>query len=100
MYFSDVYECIDYVRSLKTSDVHLSVGFPTMFRIRGKLVSCEVPMSDDDITSLISAMMTAEQIEWFDTGEVLDFALKSPDGSRARVNVFSPKGQIGANSGT
>lgn len=41
-------------------------------------------------------MMTSEQIEWFNTGEGLDFALASPDGSRVRVNVFRSKGQIGA----
>lgn len=94
--FANVYDFIEYAREQKTSDIHLNVGAPTMFRIHGKLTPCQVQLTDDNVAELIFQMMDKDQIKLFESGEDLDFALASPDGSRARVNVLRSKGKMGA----
>lgn len=96
MQFNDMIDLVAYARSKKTSDIHLNVGSPTMFRIHGKLVPCDVELTDDEVYYLIYNMMSEEQKQLFESGEDLDFALSAPDGSRSRVNIMRSKGKIGA----
>lgn len=96
MQFNDMIDLVAYARSKKTSDIHLNVGSPTMFRIHGKLVPCDVELTDDEIYYLIYNMMSEDQKQLFESGEDLDFALSAPDGSRSRVNIMRSKGKIGA----
>ncbi|MGN0665261.1 MAG: type IV pilus twitching motility protein PilT [Huintestinicola sp.] len=96
MVFSTMNDLVAYARSMKTSDVHLNVGSPTMFRIHGKLVPCDVELTDEEIAYLIYSMLDEDQMRLFEAGEDLDFALAAPDGSRARVNVMRSKGYVGA----
>lgn len=96
MVLNDMNDLVAYARERKTSDIHLNVGSPTMFRIHGKLVPCDLPLSDEYVSYLIYSMFDDEQKQLFESGEDLDFALSAPDGSRARVNVLRSKGQIGA----
>lgn len=96
MQFADMNDLVAYARSKKTSDIHLNVGSPTMFRIHGKLVPCDVELTDDEIYYLIYNMMGEDQKQLFESGEDLDFALSAPDGSRSRVNIMRSKGKIGA----
>ncbi len=96
MQFTHMNELVAYAREQKTSDIHLNVGSPTMFRIHGKLVPCDAELTDEDITYLIYSMLDNEQKLLFESGEDLDFALSAADGSRSRVNVLRSKGQIGA----
>lgn len=89
-------DLVMYAREQKTSDIHLNVGSPAMFRIHGKLVPCDLALTDEHITYLIQSMFDAEKQRRFEAGEDLDFALAAPDGSRSRVNVLRSKGKMGA----
>ena len=96
MNLTDMYNLISKARELKTSDIHLTVGLETMFRIHGHLTPCPVPLSPADVEDLILCMLTEQQAQLLAGGDDLDFALESPDGSRARVNIFRSKGNLGA----
>ena len=96
MVLNDMNDLALYAREMKTSDIHLNVGAPTMFRIHGKLVPCDLDLSDNDVAYLIYSMLDEEKRQRFEAGEDLDFALQAADGSRARVNVLRSKGQMGA----
>lgn len=96
MVLNDMNDLVAYARELKASDIHLNVGAPTMFRIHGKLVPCDLDLSDNDIAYLIYSMLDDEKRQRFESGDDLDFALSAPDGSRCRVNVLRSKGNMGA----
>lgn len=96
MNINDLYEIIGEARSRKTSDIHFTVGLPTVFRIHGTLEPCGIDLTDDDISDLILSMLSDEQKLLLEDGNDLDFALQCPDRSRCRVNVFRAKGNIGA----
>jgi twitching motility protein PilT len=92
----NLYALIKIARDRKTSDIHLTVGLPVVFRIHGKLTKFEKELSPENVQYIILSMMTDEQRALFEKGEDLDFAVESPDGSRARVNVFRSKGAMSA----
>lgn len=96
MDIQDLYQIIDTARERKASDIHFTVGLPTVFRIHGTLNNYEAPLSDDDISDLILSMLSDDQKVLLENGDDLDFAIEEPDGSRCRVNVFRAKGNIGA----
>lgn len=96
MKINDLYQIIYDARDLKASDIHLTVGLPTVFRIHGVLTNYERPISDNDIYDLILSMLNNEQQRILNNGDDLDFALQTPEGLRCRVNVFRAKGQLGA----
>lgn len=96
MVLNDMNDLVMYARTKKVSDIHLNVGSPTMFRIHGSLVPCDLGLTDDHVTYLIYSMFDEEKKRLFESGEDLDFALAAPDGSRARVNVLRSKGKMGA----
>lgn len=96
MVLNDMNDLVAYAREQKVSDIHMNVGAPTMFRIHGSLVPCDLALSDEHVTYLIYSMFDEEKKRLFEAGEDLDFALAAPDGSRARVNVLRSKGHIGA----
>ena len=96
MNLTDLYNLITKAREMKASDIHFTVGLETKFRIHGQLTPCGIPLSPADVEDLILCMLTEQQAQQLASGEDLDFALASPDGSRARVNIFRSKGQLGA----
>lgn len=92
----NLYALIKIAREKKTSDIHLTVGLPVVFRIHGKLTKFERELSPENVQYIILSMLNEEQKARLDEGEDLDFAIESPDGSRARVNVFRSKGSLSA----
>lgn len=96
MNITNLYEIIAIAREKKTSDIHFTVGLETVFRIHGTLEPCGIPLSAEDVEDLILCMLTENQAQLLAGGDDLDFALESPDGSRARVNIFRSKGNLSA----
>jgi twitching motility protein PilT len=84
-------------RQLGASDVHLKVGLPPIFRIKGDLrtVRDVPPMSRDVIQTFALDMMNERQRETFETAWDVDLAYATTDGARYRVNVFQQRGNIG-----
>ncbi len=84
-------------RKLGASDVHLKVGLPPIFRIRGSLRTLKdvPPMNGDVIMTFAVNIMNPKQHEKFMTDCEVDLAYGTPDGARYRVNVFRQRGDTG-----
>ena len=84
-------------RKLGASDVHLKVGLPPVFRIRGGLRTLKdvPPMNGGVIDTFALNIMNHKQAAHFDQHCEVDLAYGTPDGSRYRVNVFKQRGQTG-----
>ncbi len=84
-------------RKLGASDVHLKVGLPPIFRIRGSLRTLKdvPPMNSDVIMTFAVNIMNPKQHETFMEDAEVDLAYGTPDGYRYRVNVFKQRGETG-----
>lgn len=84
-------------RQLGASDVHLKVGLPPIFRIKGDLrtVRDVPPLSRDVIQTFALDMMNERQREIFETSWDVDLAYATTDGVRYRVNAFQQRGNVG-----
>ncbi|MEE9384645.1 MAG: type IV pilus twitching motility protein PilT [Nannocystaceae bacterium] len=84
-------------RKLGASDVHLKVGLPPVFRIRGMLRTLKdvPPVNGDVIMTFAVNLMSESQHQRFTQDLQIDLAYAAPDGSRYRVNVFRQRGETG-----
>ena len=84
-------------RKLGASDVHLKVGLPPVFRIRGALRTLKdvPPMNSDVIMTFALNIMREDVHERFMREHEVDLAYATPDGLRYRVNVFRQRGDCG-----
>ena len=84
-------------RKLGASDVHLKVGRPPIFRIRGQLRTLkDVPaMNSDVIETFAVNIMAPRQHQIFMEMCEVDLAYGTEDGYRYRVNVFRQRGTTG-----
>jgi twitching motility protein PilT len=84
-------------RQLGVSDIHLKVGLPPVFRIKGELrtVRDVPPLSRETLQTFAIDMMNDHQRETFENSWDIDLAYAAPGGGRYRVNVFQQRGQIG-----
>ena len=84
-------------RKLGASDVHLKVGRPPIFRIRGQLRTLkDVPaMNSDVIETFAVNIMAPRQHQIFMENCEVDLAYGTEDGYRYRVNVFRQRGTTG-----
>jgi twitching motility protein PilT len=84
-------------RKLGASDVHLKVGRPPIFRIRGQLRTLkDVPaMNSDVIETFAVNIMAQRQHQIFMENCEVDLAYGTEDGYRYRVNVFRQRGTTG-----
>lgn len=83
-------------RSMKCSDIHITVGMPLMYRINGKLTPMNYSFTEDMVTEIIKGMLDEKQIKMLEEGRDVDFAIKTADGNRQRVNVFKQQGKLAA----
>ncbi len=84
-------------RKLGASDVHLKVGRPPIFRIRGQLRTLkDVPaMNSEVIETFAVNIMSQRQHHIFMENCEVDLAYGTEDGFRYRVNVFRQRGNTG-----
>lgn len=83
-------------RSMGCSDMHLTVGMPLMFRINGKLQVIPDAPDDAEIEAMILDMLDEKQKKKLEDCIDLDFAIRSSDGNRQRVNIFRQEGNLAA----
>lgn len=91
-----IYDLVAKARSMNCSDIHLTEGIPTAFRINGKLRDCGEDISPEMARELILSMLNDERKEMLKNGDDLDFAIQTPDFCRQRVNVFRYRGKLAA----
>ncbi len=84
-------------RQLGASDVHLKVGLPPIFRVKGELrgVKEVSALTSEVLEGFARAMMNPVQAERFATRLETDLAYATSDGTRYRVNIFRQRGQVG-----
>jgi twitching motility protein PilT len=84
-------------RQLGASDVHLKVGLPPVFRIRGDLrtVRDMPPMTNEVIHTFAINLMSDTQRASFERDNDVDLAYSDATGGRYRVNVFRQRGLVG-----
>jgi twitching motility protein PilT len=84
-------------RQLGASDVHLKVGLPPIFRVKGDLrtVANVPPLTKEAIEEFGRSMMNQRQRELFEKNWDVDLAYSTADGFRYRVNVLQQRGCMG-----
>jgi twitching motility protein PilT len=80
------------------SDLHITVGSPPGFRIRGEIVPAQHcrSMMPKDTQEMILSILSEEQRRRFELELELDFAYSLPGLSRFRANVFQQRNSMGA----
>jgi twitching motility protein PilT len=84
-------------RQLGASDVHLKVGLPPIFRVKGDLrtVANVPPLTKESIEEFGYSMMNERQRGIFETNWDVDLAYATQEGYRYRVNVLQQRGCMG-----
>jgi twitching motility protein PilT len=84
-------------RQLGASDVHLKVGLPPIFRVKGELrtVANVPPLTKETIEEFGFGMMNPRQRDIFDKNWDVDLAYSTQEGYRYRVNVLQQRGLMG-----
>ncbi|MCL4390561.1 MAG: type IV pilus twitching motility protein PilT [Patescibacteria group bacterium] len=76
----------------KASDLHLVAGYGPVIRVDGQLSNVDYPtLSGQQITALLSPLLSSEQQETFKANHELDFGYSFGEG-RFRVNAYFQKG--------
>lgn len=83
-------------RAMGSSDIHISVGMPLMFRINGKLQRASQQYTDTETEEMISELLTDRQKQELTNGVDADFSVCTSDGNRQRVNVFCQDKKLAA----
>jgi len=79
------------------SDLHLTVGYPPIIRVDGKLVSVGVDVLDNEtVKKLIYDTMTVEQRELLEVNKEVDYAHSFKNLARFRVNAYTERGNLSA----
>jgi twitching motility protein PilT len=80
------------------SDLHITVGSPPGFRVRGEIVPADHCRSlmPKDTQDMILSILSEEQRRRFELELELDFAYSLPGLSRFRANVFQQRNSMGA----
>src|SRR6266852_3369090 len=80
------------------SDLHVTVGSPPAFRVRGHIVRAEgfEPLTADDTRTLLYRILSSEQQKHFELKRQLDFAYSMPGLARFRVNVYYQREAVSA----
>lgn len=88
-------EFIMQAREMNASDIHLTVGAPTVVRINGELCKY-TELSDQVVNRTILSILSAEQEKMLTEGKDIDFSFELKNGARQRVNVFRQSGKLAA----
>ena len=75
------------------SDMHLKVGEPPLFRIRGSIVRAKLPpFTEEEINQLLHPLLGPKEQKELDERGGADFAINIPDVGRFRLNVYRQRG--------
>ncbi|MGN1119443.1 MAG: type IV pilus twitching motility protein PilT [Oscillospiraceae bacterium] len=86
-------EFIMQAREMNASDIHLSVGLPTVIRVNGELIKY-TELSDQVVNRTILSILSAEQEKLLTEGNDIDFSFELKNGARQRVNVYRQGGRL------
>ncbi|HET9679609.1 MAG TPA: PilT/PilU family type 4a pilus ATPase [Gammaproteobacteria bacterium] len=79
----------------KASDLYITANAPLKIRIEGNIMSVgRNDMSPEDVKNAAYEIMTADQIQFFESNLEADFAIAHHQVGRFRVNVFHQRGNV------
>lgn len=77
-----------------SSDVHIKVGTPVIFRINRQLIAVEAPLPTEEwMNKVVDAMIPKHLKKRFDDEHEIDFSYFVEGVGRFRTNVFQQRGQ-------
>ncbi|HEY3268191.1 MAG TPA: type IV pilus twitching motility protein PilT [Armatimonadota bacterium] len=82
----------------RASDLHITAGVPPMLRVDGELEPMLdfQPIGGTESQSIVYDIMTADQIQRFETSLEIDFSYAMGQRARVRVNVYRDRGTVAA----
>jgi twitching motility protein PilT len=91
-------DLLEQMVGMSASDLHITVGSPPAYRVRGHIVRAEgyESFSAEDTRTLLYRVLTSEQQKNFEQKRQLDFAYSMPGLARFRVNVYYQREAVGA----
>jgi twitching motility protein PilT len=91
-------DLLEQMVELGASDLHITVGSPPAFRVRGHIVRAEgyELFTPEDTRSTLYRILSSEQQKHFELQRQLDFAYSMPGLARFRVNVYFQREAVGA----
>jgi len=91
-------DLLEQMVALGASDLHITVGSPPAFRVRGHIARAEGfdAFTSDDTRALLYRVLSSEQQKHFELNRQLDFAYSMPGLARFRVNIYFQREAIGA----
>lgn len=94
-----MYDLVSLIEKMgsKTSDLHITVGAPPIFRRSTKIMAVgETPLDSKTCKELIYSVLSDEQIKRFENNNELDMSFGVKGVGRIRMNVFKQRGSIAA----
>jgi len=84
-------------KRLGASDVHLKIGLPPIYRIKGDMrtVRDVPPITKEAIEAFAEVAMNPRQREDYEKYRECDLAYSTPEGVRFRTNIFTQRGVPG-----
>jgi twitching motility protein PilT len=81
--------------AFEASDLHLKVGYPPYYRVRGALRGARMARLPDAafIEAMLADMLPAGFRETFDARGAIDFSVRGSTGDRYRINMFRAMGE-------
>ncbi|MBC7238845.1 MAG: PilT/PilU family type 4a pilus ATPase, partial [Chloroflexi bacterium] len=94
----ELLELMSKMVELDASDLHLAVGLEPVYRVHGRLQTCEgwEKLTPSKIGKLIDEILDPFRKKIFEENKELDFAYEIKDKARYRVNLFFHRGVPGA----
>ncbi len=94
----EILKLLAFVSANLASDLHLKVGYPPTVRIGGHLRRVDSPElpNSEYVEAMMGTLMSTVKREEYDRRGGADFAARSPNGDRFRINVFRSEGEMHA----
>lgn len=92
----DIKHFLDIVIEKNASDLHLTVGYPAMIRIDGKLENLGDVLTPEDVQKLINQTLSPNQKELLEVNKEVDLSYSHGDKGRFRVNAYNERGNLAA----
>jgi twitching motility protein PilT len=91
-------DLLEQMVELGASDLHITVGSPPAFRVRGHITRAAgyELFTAEDTRSILYRILSSEQQKHFELNRQLDFAYSMPGLARFRVNVYFQREMVGA----
>lgn len=93
---ADLENIIEMAAQNRASDIHLTEGNRTVFRVDGQLTEAPVCLSEEETRKAILSVLDEKEQERLFAGQDIDVSFETGRGRRLRVNVFWQQKKLAA----